>query len=150
MNELQLLNDFIIDRFDENDLVNTISIVPTMNIDANKENIYPLVNIDLTATDIQFDAIVASYKITVVQQREIASRKIDSKLLTDSNYLDNVNETHAICAKFINYVRWLHNTENIALETITELKPLKNWGAGGLDGFQFELDLSIHNKGRVL
>ena len=47
MNELQLLNDYIINHFENENLVSTISIVPTINIDANKENIYPLVNIDL-------------------------------------------------------------------------------------------------------
>jgi hypothetical protein len=29
-----------------NELVNTVSIVPTIELDQNKENIYPLVNID--------------------------------------------------------------------------------------------------------
>ena len=39
MNESSLIYDFIIAEFDANDLVNTISIVPTAVIDTNKENI---------------------------------------------------------------------------------------------------------------
>jgi len=146
MNELQLLNDFIINHFESENLVNTISIVPTINIDANKENIYPLVNIDLTESDILPDAIFGSYKITVITQRDIQPKKTNNKLLTDTNYLDNINETHAICVKFVNNIVRLHNDENIMIENLTTLKPLKNWGASGCDGFQFEFDLSIHNK----
>lgn len=146
MNELQILNDFIINHFESDNLVNTISIVPTINIDANKENIYPLTNIDLINTEVFPDAIIGSYKLTIITQRDIQSKKTNNKLLTDTNYLDNINETHAICVKFVNYITRLHNNENIMIENLTTLKPLKNWGAGGCDGFQFEFDLSIHNK----
>ena len=146
MNELQLLNDFIINHFESDNLVNTISIVPTINIDANKENIYPLTNVDLINSEILPDAIIGSYKLTIITQRDIQPKKTNNKLLTDTNYLDNINETHAICVKFVNNITRLHNDENIMIENLTTLKPLKNWGAGGCDGFQFEFDLSIHNK----
>jgi len=150
MNELQILNDFLITQFQSQELVNTISIVPTINIDANKENIYPLVNIDLLTSEVLDDAIIASYKVTVLSQRDIQPKKTNNKLLTDTNYLDNINETHAICVKFINYVVRLHNDENIMIENLTNtLRPLKNWGASGCDGFQFEFDLSIHNKDKA-
>jgi len=150
MNELQILNDFLITQFQSQELVNTISIVPTINIDANKENIYPLVNIDLLTSEVLEDAIIASYKVTVISQRDIQPKKTNNKLLTDTNYLDNINETHAICVKFINYVVRLHNDENIMIENLTNtLRPLKNWGASGCDGFQFEFDLSIHNKDKA-
>jgi hypothetical protein len=46
MNELSLIFKFIIEKFQENNLVNTITFVPTKLIDNNKENIYTLVNID--------------------------------------------------------------------------------------------------------
>jgi hypothetical protein len=46
MNEIQIVYDWLIDHFSTNELVNTVSIVPTIELDQNKENIYPLVNID--------------------------------------------------------------------------------------------------------
>lgn len=150
MNELSLLNDFVIERFDLNPLVNTITIVPTIDIDANKENIYPLVNIDMVNTDIQTDAILVNYTITIVQQRELKSQKIDSKLLNDSNYLDNMNECHTIASKFINYLTWKNNDLVIEIQSQSDLKPLKNWGQAGLDGFRFDIELSIHNKGKAI
>jgi hypothetical protein len=149
MNEITILNDFIIDKFDENPLVNTITILPTIDMDANKENIYPLVNIDMGDSDILEDAIIVSYKISVVQQRDVANKKTNSKLLDDTNYLDNMNETHSICAKFINYLRWQNNDENINIQEVSKIRPLKNKGKNGLDGYEFDIDLSIHNKGKA-
>lgn len=149
MNELQLLNDYIINHFEKENLVNTISIVPTINIDANKENIYPLVNIDLIRKTTLSDAIVGQYRLTVITQRDIQPKKTNSKLLTDTNYLDNINEVSAIITKFINKLVRLNNDENITIDNISDETPLKNWGTSGCDGFQFEFELSIHNKQRA-
>lgn len=146
MNELQLLNDYIINHFDNDNLVNTITTVPTINIDANKENIYPLINIDLIRKTTLSDAIIGRYKITVITQRDVQPKKTNSKLLTDTNYWDNINECSAIITKFINKLVRLNNNENIMIDNISDETPLKNWGASGCDGFQFEFDLSIHNK----
>ena len=147
MNELTLLNDFVIGRFDLNPLVNTISIVPTFDLDFNKENIYPIVNIDMTDIDIQTDAFVVTYKITILQQRDIKPIKTNSKLLNDSNFLDNMNETNSIAADFINYLRWKNNDLVVEIQNLTTLTPLKNYKGNGLDGVQFDIDLSIYNRG---
>lgn len=146
MNEISLLNNFIIELFSQQPLVNTITIVPTIDMDGNKENIYPLVNIDLIETDIQTDAFVVSYTITVVQQREYTPKKTNNKLMDDTNYLDNLNETHSIAAKFINYLRWQNNDLVIVAESVTPLKKIRK---NSLDGVQFDIDLSIHNSGRA-
>jgi len=136
--------NFIISNFRSIELVNTISIVPTIDMDANKENIYPLVNIDLKNTSIQEQILISDFEITVVQQRNIKNKCIDNKLLTDSNYLDNLNETMFICQKFIKQIE--HNTETLmAIDTITDLSPLKNSLKNGLDGFSFTLSLSKPN-----
>ncbi len=147
MNELTLLNDFVIGRFENNPLVNTISIVPTFDLDFNKENIYPLVNVDLTDVDIQTDALIVTYKITILQQRDIKPIKTNSKLLNDSNVLDNMNETNSIALDLINYLRWKNNDLVVEIQNLSTLTPLRNYKGNGLDGFQFDIDLSIYNRG---
>lgn len=148
MNELSKINDFVINIFQVNPLVNTITIVPTIEMDADKEILYPLVNIDLRESDIEGDAVIATYKISVVQQRDVINEKTNNKLLTDSNYLDNMNETHSIINKFITYLNLQNNDSNIEIQSLTKLKPLKNVGLNGLDGFQFDIELSIYNNVR--
>jgi hypothetical protein len=117
-------------------------------MDNNKENIYPLVNADLTATAIEDNIIICDFEITIVQQRNTTNNKTDSKLLNDTNYLDNMNETHSITTRFINVVSEQNNNDNIELDSITKLRPLKNWGRNSLDGFQFNVSLSIPNSGK--
>jgi len=148
MNELTLINNWIISHFQSNNIVNTISIVPTQEIDGNKENIYPLINIDLKQSDVNGDIVIVSFEITAVQQRDIKPVVTDSKLLNDTNYLDNLNETHSICQRFINVLQNQNNDFNIEIETITKLRKLNNWSRAGLDGFVFTIDLSIPNLGR--
>ena len=147
MNELSLINSFVIGQFQDNNLVNTISIVPTLEMDFNKENIYPLVNIDMKQTDIQDQAIIVSFTITIIQQRDVKPIKTDSKLLSNENYIDNLNETHSIAQRFINVLNRQNNTDNIEIQSLSTLRALKNYGTSGCDGFQFDIDLSIPNYG---
>lgn len=147
MNEISILNNWIISEFEKNILVNTISIVPTIQMDSNKENIYPLVNIDMLNSVVQSDVIVVSFEITIVQQRDKRPVKTDSKLLGDTNYLDNVNETHSIAQRFINVLDRQNNDFNIEIDTISKLDFLKEFSRENLDGVQFTVDLSIPNLG---
>lgn len=147
MNELTIINNFIIDSFDANNLVNTISIVPTIAMDINQENIYPLVNIDLKNSDVNEQEVIGEFEITVVQQRDTRPIKLDNKLLSNTNYLDNVNETHSILQKFINKLLLQNNDENIEIVGQSTIRILKEWSRNNLDGVQVTMNLSIPNKG---
>lgn len=147
MNESSLIYDFIIAEFDANDLVNTISIVPFSEIDTNKENIYPLVNIDLIDIETESDYLTYNFNITVIQQRDIKPVKIDSKLLENINYIDNLNETVSISNRFINVIEKQNNDSSIELQNLSRLRVLKEWGRGICDGVRFDISLSIPNMG---
>lgn len=153
MNESSLIYDFIIAEFDANDLVNTISIVPTAVIDTNKENIYPLVNIDLididktSSNDSLMSFHIFSFNITIIQQREIKPIKINSKLLNNTNYIDNINETYSIANRFIDVLENQNNDSNIEIDSRSRVKVLKEWGTGICDGVRFDISLSIPNMG---
>jgi len=147
MNEISKIYEFIIAQFQANEIVNTISLVNSMDVDANKENIYPLVNIDLRDTTVEDQAIICNFRFTIVQQRDIKPVKIESKLLSNTNYIDNVNETHSIWAKFINYVVRQNNDYNVELVSKGSEKILKEWGLSNLDGLQVDVELSIPNEG---
>jgi hypothetical protein len=147
MNESSLIYDFIIAEFQDNDLVNTISIVPFAEIDINKENIYPLVNIDLIDIETETDYLTYNFNITVIQQRAIKPLKIDSKLLNNTNYIDNINETVSISNRMINVIEKQNNNSSIELQNLSRLRVLKEWGRGICDGVRFDISLSIPNMG---
>lgn len=149
MNEIYIINDWLINELQKNILVNTISTLPTLQLDVNTQNIYPLVNLDLQDTDITESIISANYKITIVQQRDVKPALTDNKLLVDTNYIDNVNETHSIAHKLLNKLLRDHNDNNIEILSQSTLRQLKNWSRNLLDGVQFDLELSIPNQGSI-
>jgi hypothetical protein len=145
MNELYLLTSFLIQKFGENDLVNTITMVETKDLDNNKENIYPLVNIDYLQNETRSDVIIASFLITVVLQRDIRPQKTDSKLQLDTNLIDNLGETSAIITRFLNQMRSNNFPEyNIQL---VQNSTSQEYNKNSLDGHQITIDLAMANLG---
>jgi len=141
------VTNYIINRFQSDSLVNTISLSDKTIIDTNKENIYPLVSISFNEKDLSVDDTATyDYTITVLQQRD--SRKVEkpSKLMLDENWIDNLNECDSICTNFINYIRRME-LDNINIESLSVLEPLSSYGGADLDGFRFEITLSIPNTG---
>ena len=147
MNEISLLNSWLLEHFNNNVLVNTISTVKTLEMDFNKENIYPLFNLDIKTSDILNDVIIVEYTITILQQRDDRPIKIDSKLLENTNYIDNINETHSIAQRLINVLSKQNNTSNIEIQELSTLRFLKNYSASNCDGVQFDINLSTPNIG---
>jgi hypothetical protein len=144
MNELFLLTNFLVEKFQENDLVNTVTMVDTKHLDNNKENIYSLVNIDYLESETLPDAIIARYLITVVQQRDIRPQKTDSKLQLDTNLIDNLGETSAVITRFLNQMRSNNFIFNIELR---ENSVSKKYHKNSLDGHQITIDLAMANLG---
>lgn len=141
--EVSIVTNFIIDRFRANTMVNTISVKPQSEIDFEKSNVYPLVNVDLTALQPIESVHQMTFNITVFQQRDIKPTiNLDNKLL-NTNLIDNLNETYSIASKFINYMRSFNNDEDIEVISISEVTPLKNVLTNGLDGVTFNVVLEI-------
>ena len=144
MNEIFFLTNFLVDNFQENDLVNTVTLVETKHLDNNKENIYCLVNIDYLENETREDVIIATYLITVVQQRDIRPQKTDSKLQLDTNLIDNLGETSAVITRFLNQMRSNKFIHNIQLFSNSASK---RYHKNSLDGHQITIELSMENSG---
>jgi hypothetical protein len=148
MNELFLLTNFLVEKFQENNTVNTVTLVETKNLDNNKENIYCLVNIDYLESETLPDAIISTFLITVVQQRDVRPQKTDSKLRLDTNLVDNLGETLAVITRFLNQMRSNIYIENhIELRSNTQSRKLENFNKNGLDGHQITIELAMANLG---
>lgn len=142
------VTNYIVNRFQQDEMVNTISLSDINLIDTKKENIYPLVAISFNEKDLSVDETATyDYTITVLQQRD--NRKVEkpSKLMEDENWIDNLNECDSICTRFINYIRRMEIDENINIESLSVLEPLSGYGGSNLDGFRFEITLAIPNTG---
>jgi predicted transposase YbfD/YdcC len=119
-------------------------LAKTIEIDHNQNNIYQLVNIDLTGSNVTYQAITFSFQITALQQRDKPNTNYDSKLLSDTNYLSNMNETHFVLNRFINVLMKQDNDE-IYLLSNSDLRPLRNFNRQDLDGWQFTVTFQLPN-----
>ena len=146
MAEISKVYQFLIDEFTANDLVHTITTVDTKHIDKNIENIYPLVNIDFLDTEIEEQLVICNFTISILQQRDTRPVNYSDKMIGQTNLIDNLNETHSIATRFIKVLDNNNNTSNIELVSLSKLD-IKKAGRNSLDGFEFELSLSIPNEG---
>ena len=80
-------------------------------------------------------------------QRDIRAVKLDSKLRLDTNFIDNLNETHAILLRFLNVFRSNNLANNIDLYSQTSFTKLEDFNKNGLDGHQITVEISIPNNG---
>lgn len=140
MNEVSRTTDYIINAFSADTLVNTIAFEKSIEMDLNKENLYPLVNIDILSSTITNNSVNINYTISVVEARDKDNELNNDKLL-GSNLIDNLNECHSIASRFISVLQAQNNDDLIEIDDLTDITFLKlyNW----LDGVRFNIRLSI-------
>lgn len=141
--EISTVSSFMYDRFKSNPLTNTISFMKQDEIDFNKGNIYPLVNIDMTQSEVLDTIHRVTFVINIYQQRDTKPlTNLNNKLLT-TNMIDNLNESYFIGSKFINQIKSFNNTEEIELFNVTPITFQKNVGTQLLDGIMFTITLDV-------
>ena len=138
------IHDFLINYFTNDDIVKTVTLAKTSEIDHNQNNIYQLVNLDLTVSNVNEQDVTFTFVITALQQRDKPNINYDSKLLTDTNYLSNMNETHFVLNRFLNVLR-MQDNDNIELLSASELRPLRNFNRQDLDGWQTTISFQLIN-----
>lgn len=144
MNQISTITSFIVEKFQENPLVNTLTFEKTNEIDYNKENIYPLVNVDVVNSRIEDNLISINYTITVLTERDIDNQLNNDKLF-GSNLIDNLNEAHTIASEFINWITITNNDQDLELESSSDINLLKLTN-GALDGVRFSMVVTIPNN----
>lgn len=143
---INAITTYVINLFQADDMVHTISLNDNGIIDTSKENIYPLVDLNFLNKVDTDEAYSYVFRVHVLQQRDSDRKVKASKLMADTNYLDNLGDCESIINRFVNYVRRLELDLNATIE-LTTLQKLSGYGGANLDGFTFEMTLSIPNSG---
>lgn len=146
MNEISELLKFVIGRFQANDLVNTVTMQSDYDLDTQKTNIYTLVNINFKEAESLIDVVIGYFEITILQQRNVEAANTDSKLMFNTNMIDNLNETFSVGNKFVKYLELQNNKENVEIVSLSRFTTIKNRPANCTDGYKFSISLSIPNK----
>lgn len=146
---LNKVYNYIIARFQADEMVNTITFNDTFVVDTQKENIYPIVAINLQSIseDTAQSLNLYTFRIYCLQKRDVQRIMTPSKLMEDTNLIDNLAETENILQRFNNYISRLEIEENINVYEKSQLTPLYNYAGSGLDGFNITITLSYPNNG---
>lgn len=147
-NKASELLTHIVSIFDAMPLVNTISFRDDDIIDIEKENIYPLVSIRLIETPEQeLDVFYEAAEITVLNQRDDSKLPTPSKLMLDTNYIDNVGICSTILNDFYLEIAKTHNSLDIDIIEKSSISPISKYRERNfLDGKSQEFIFSMHQN----
>lgn len=148
-NQLSNILNYTVEVFDAMPLVNTIVIKDDDVVDVEKENIYPLVSINLINSPYQLDDIrTFKIQIEVFNQRDDRKIATPSKLMSDTNYIDNINVCDSIANNYINELRKTHNQFDIGIfeNGLSDFTYKRKDERNALDGVMFEVILYTHQN----
>ena len=148
-NKVSQLLTHVVSVLDAMPLVNTIVFKDDDVVDVEKENIYPLVSIRLMpcpAPELDLREYVLRFE--VYNQRDVSTIATPSKLMLDTNYIDNIGICDTIANDLILEVLKTHNDLSITIvdDSISEFETTPKDERNMLDGVRFEATFSIHQN----
>ena len=148
-NKQSQLLTHIVSIFDAMPLVNTIVFKDDDVVDIEKENVYPLVSIQLLTSPAPFDDH-REFRLgfEILNQRDDRKVATPSKLMSDTNYIDNVGICDSIANNFVMEILKTHNDLDINIidDGVSEFEPIRKDERNCLDGIKFEATFSMHQN----
>lgn len=146
MNSFYKVVEFLKSHFKNDAFVHTITHGVIEDIDVDKKNIFPLTHLSVTNAQVLDGIIVYNFRIWVLDIRNVSKKPITDKFLKNDNELDNLNTCFAICNKFLTRVKLQRMPDDIELQAMSTLEPVQYEMSNTLDGWQFDVQLSIPNN----
>ena len=149
-NKQSQLLTHIVSIFDAMPLVNNTVFKDDNVLDVEKENVYPLVSIQLLTSPALFDDR-REFRLgfEILNQRDDRKTATPSKLMSDTNYIDNVGICDSIANNFVMEILKTHNDLDINIidDGVSEFEPIRKDERNMLDGVRFEVTFSMHQNG---
>jgi hypothetical protein len=148
-NQLSNLLNEVVSVLDSMPLVNTIVLKDDNVVDVEKENVYPLVNIRFVnspAPETDIRNYVLAFE--VYNQRDDRKIATPSKLMSDTNYIDNMGIVDSIANNFVLNFLKTHNDYDIGIvdDGVSEFEPTAKDERNCLDGIKFEVTFYTHQN----
>lgn len=145
-NHYSFLLNYIKSFSDSDVFVNTITQGITEDIDLDKGNILPLLNVEIFDPTFPPNTITFQVEVTVLDIRDINKNEepLDKFMLTD-NKIDNFNETLAVVNRIVGKMRKDFGDTNISINTEPGAGKMEEWGKNLLDGWQLLMTVTMPN-----
>jgi hypothetical protein len=134
--------NYLVQVLEANPLVNTISLRDDDVIDVEKSNVYPLVAMRLLTSTKEENRVLTKIGFQIKMLRDFIPKSQPSKLMTDTNYIDNIAICDSIGNDLILELLKVDNDLNIFIETYTDFEYTTN-----LDGVVFSIDFVTAQNG---
>lgn len=134
--------NYVVSVLEANPLVNTISLRDDDVIDVEKSNVYPLVAMRLLTSTKFEDRVVTKIGFKIIIVRDFIPKAQPSKLMTDTNYIDNIAICDSIGNDLILELLKVDNEQNIFVEVYSDFEYTIN-----LDGVNFTIDFVTAQNG---
>ena len=148
-NQLSNLLNEVVSVLDAMPLVNTIVLKDDNVVDVEKENVYPLVNVRFVSSPAP-EADIRNYVLAfeVYNQRDDRKIATPSKLMSDTNYIDNIGIVDSIANNFVLNFLKTHNDYDIGIvdDGVSEFEPTAKDERNCLDGIKFEVTFYTHQN----
>lgn len=148
-NKISQLLTHIVSIYDAIPLVNTIVFKDDDVLDVEKENVYPLVSIQLLTYPFAVDDNRRfALRFEILNQRDDKKVATPSKLMSDTNYIDNIGICDSIANNFVLEILKTHNDLDINIidDGVSEFEPIRKDERNCLDGVRFEVTFSMHQN----
>lgn len=146
-NQVSILLNHIVSVFEANPLVNTVCFRDDDVLDVEKENIYPLVNINLTSSEKLENSQKVVLDFGIYNQRDFIPKAQPSKLMSETNYIDNIGIVDSIGNDFIMEYLKSHNDFNIFILEKTDFEYIRKDERNCLDGLTFQVVFEVPQNG---
>ena len=126
--------------------VNTITKTGGSDLDTQKANVFPLLDVFVTGGSFPSNAVISyTIELTCVNLRDINKEVINDKFWSQDNEVDNMNETGAVLNRI-----WLLMERDFASNNITAaeaptLEPIMFEGTNIYDGWTLTFDVEVPN-----
>jgi len=148
-NQLSNLLTEVVSVWESMPLVNTVVFKDDDVVDVEKENVYPLVSMTLLSSPSpQTDLREYKLGFEIYNQRDDRKIPTPSKLMLDTNYIDNIGICDTIANNFVLDFLKTHNDHDIGItdDGVSEFEPVRKDERNCLDGIKFEVTFYTHQN----
>ena len=124
--------------------VNTIMSAEEDEIDFNKKDIFPLVNIRLNGTN--FDSHQMTFEVTYLDIRDVVKTTITDKYKGNDNRWDNLNQAHSVLNSLVTKLKLRRNEYDIELVNASDPQLIVGGLNNILDGLSLVITLNYPNN----
>lgn len=148
-NQLSSLLNLVVDTFESMPLVHTRVLKDDDVVDVEKENVYPLAVIRLMKSPAP-TVDLREYRLAfeIFNQRDDRKIPTPSKLMLDTNYIDNIGICDSIANNFILDFLKTHNDIDAGIVdgSISDFETVRKDERNCLDGIKFEATFYTHQN----